>query len=72
MGLVDGKTMQDSEETSAEGTGFPADTLNDFMVGEDIFLGFSSGTIGVVIGLITSLYSVELSLGDSYSRKLWT
>ena len=53
MGLVDGKTMQDSEETSAEGAGFPADTLNDFMVGEDIFLGFSSGTIGVVIGLIT-------------------
>ena len=52
MGLVDGKTMQDSEETSAEGAGFPADTLNDFMVGEDIFLGFSSGTIGVVIGLI--------------------
>ena len=53
MGLVDGKTMQDSEETSAEGTGFLVDTLNDFMVGEDIFLGFSSGTIGVVIGLIT-------------------
>ena len=53
MGLVDGKTMQDSEETSAEGAGFPADTLNDFMVGEDVFLGFSSGTIGVVIGLIT-------------------
>ena len=53
MGLVDGKTMQDSEETSAEGAGFPANTLNDFMVGEDIFLGFSSGTIGVVIGLIT-------------------
>ena len=52
MGLVDGKTMQDSEETSAEGTGFLVDTLNDFMVGEDIFLGFSSGTIGVVIGLI--------------------
>ena len=52
MGLVDGKTMQDSEETSAEGAGFPADTLNDFMVGEDIFLGFSSGTIGVVVGLI--------------------
>ena len=44
--------MQDSEEASAESTGFPADTLNDFMVGEDIFLGFSSGTIGVVIGLI--------------------
>ena len=53
MGLVDGKTMQDSEETSAEGAGFLVDTLNDFMVGEDIFLGFSSGTIGVVIGLIT-------------------
>jgi len=53
VGLVDGKTMQDSEETSAEGTGFLVDTLNDFMVGEDIFLGFSSGTIGVVIGLIT-------------------
>ena len=53
MGLVDGKTMQDSEETSAEGTGFLVDSLNDFMVGEDIFLGFSSGTIGVVIGLIT-------------------
>ena len=53
MGLVDGKTMQDSEETSAEGTRFLVDTLNDFMVGEDIFLGFSSGTIGVVIGLIT-------------------
>ena len=52
MGLVDGKTMQDSEETSAEGAGFPANTLNDFMVGEDIFLGFSSGTIGVVVGLI--------------------
>ena len=52
MGLVDGKTMQDSEETSAEGAGFLVDTLNDFMVGEDIFLGFSSGTIGVVIGLI--------------------
>ena len=52
MGLVDGKTMQDSEETSAEGAGFPADTLNDFMVGEEIFLGFSSGTIGVVVGLI--------------------
>jgi len=52
VGLVDGKTMQDSEETSAEGAGFPANTLNDFMVGEDIFLGFSSGTIGVVIGLI--------------------
>ncbi|MCH2638596.1 MAG: mechanosensitive ion channel family protein [Candidatus Thalassarchaeum sp.] len=44
--------MQDSEETSAEGAGFPANTLNDFMVGEDIFLGFSSGTIGVVVGLI--------------------
>ena len=53
MGLVDGKTMQDSEETSAEGAGFLVDTLNDFMVGEDVFLGFSSGTIGVVIGLIT-------------------
>ena len=53
MGLVDGKTMQDSEETSAEGAGFLVDKLNDFMVGEDIFLGFSSGTIGVVIGLIT-------------------
>tara|TARA_B100000965_G_scaffold261531_1_gene220586 strand:- start:13638 stop:14777 length:1140 start_codon:yes stop_codon:yes gene_type:complete len=53
VGLVDGKTMQDSEETSAEGAGFLVDTLNDFMVGEDIFLGFSSGTIGVVIGLIT-------------------
>jgi len=52
VGLVDGKTMQDSEETSAEGAGFPANTLNDFMVGEDIFLGFSSGTIGVVVGLI--------------------
>ena len=52
MGLVDGKTMQDSEETSAEGAGVPANTLNDFMVGEEIFLGFSSGTIGVVIGLI--------------------
>ena len=52
MGLVDGKTMQDGEETSAEGAGFPANTLNDFMVGEDIFLGFSSGTIGVVVGLI--------------------
>ena len=52
MGLVDGKTMQDSEETSAEGAGFLVDTLNDFMVGEEIFLGFSSGTIGVVIGLI--------------------
>ena len=52
MGLVDGKTMQDSEETSAEGAGFPANTLNDFMLGEDIFLGFSSGTIGVVVGLI--------------------
>ena len=52
MGWVDGKTMQDSEETSAEGAGFPANTLNDFMVGEDIFLGFSSGTIGVVVGLI--------------------
>ena len=53
MGLVDGKTMQDSEETSSEGAGFLVDILNDFMVGEDIFLGFSSGTIGVVIGLIT-------------------
>ena len=64
MGLVDGKTMQDSEETSAEGAGFPADTLNDFMVGEDIFLGFSSGTIGVVIGLI-----VLSVLGGIISRR---
>ena len=36
MGLVDGKTMQDSEETSAEGAGFLVDKLNDFMV-EKIF-----------------------------------
>jgi len=64
VGLVDGKTMQDSEETSAEGAGFPADTLNDFMVGEDIFLGFSSGTIGVVIGLI-----VLSVLGGIISRR---
>ena len=64
MGLVDGKTMQDGEETSAEGAGFPADTLNDFMTGEDIFLGFSSGTIGVVIGLI-----VLSVLGGIISRR---
>ena len=64
MGLVDGKTMQDGEETSAEGAGFPADKLNDFMVGEDIFLGFSSGTIGVVIGLI-----VLSVLGGIISRR---
>ena len=52
MGLVDGETMQDGEENTAESTGFTADMLNDFMAGEDIFLGFSGGTLGVVIGLI--------------------
>jgi len=50
--LVVGKTMQDSEETVGEGAGFPAEMLNDIMAGEDIFLGFSGGTMGVVIGLI--------------------
>tara|TARA_B100000035_G_scaffold48775_1_gene37273 strand:- start:1120 stop:2235 length:1116 start_codon:yes stop_codon:yes gene_type:complete len=44
--------MQDGEENTAESTGFTADMLNDFMAGEDIFLGFSGGTLGVVIGLI--------------------
>jgi MscS family membrane protein len=44
--------MQDGEENTAEGTGFTADMLNDFMAGEDFFLGFSGGTLGVVIGLI--------------------
>ena len=64
MGLVDGKTMQVDEETTAESTGFPADILNDFMAGDEIFLGFSGGTIGVVVGLI-----VISVLGGIISRR---
>ena len=64
MGLVNGKTMQDGEETTAESTGFRADVLNDFMAGEEILLGFSGGTIGVVVGLI-----VISVLGGIISRR---
>ena len=64
MGLVNGKTMQDGEETTAESTEFPADVLNDFMAGDEILLGFSGGAIGVVVGLI-----VISVLGGIISRR---
>jgi hypothetical protein len=40
VGLVDGKTMQVDEETTAESTGFPADILNDFMLETRFFSDF--------------------------------
>ena len=64
--------MQVDEETTAESTGFPADILNDFMAGDEIFLGFSGGTIGVVVGLIVISVLGGITLEDSYFRELWT
>ncbi len=64
MGLVDGKTMQVDEETTAESVGFPADILNEIMAGDEIILGFSGGTIGVLVGIM-----VISVLGGIISRR---
>ena len=42
------------------------------MAGDEIFLGFSGGTIGVVVGLIVISVLGGITLEDSYFRELWT
>ena len=44
--------MQDGEETVSSDVGFLTEMLNEIMAGDEILLGFSGGTIAIVIGLI--------------------
>ncbi|MEC8938730.1 MAG: mechanosensitive ion channel family protein [Candidatus Thermoplasmatota archaeon] len=44
--------MQDGEETATSDAGFSTEMLNEIMAGDDILLGFSGGTIAIIIGLV--------------------
>lgn len=44
--------MQDGSEAEASEAGFPEGMLNDLMDGSEVLLGFSSGTLMVVIALV--------------------
>ena len=51
-GVVVARIMQDGSESDTSKAGFPEEILNDLMDGSEVLLGFSSGTLMVVIGLV--------------------
>ena len=44
--------MQDESDAGTSESGFPSEMLNDLMSGNDVLLGFSSGTLMVIIAAI--------------------
>ncbi len=50
--VVVGRIMQDGSEAGTSEAGFPEGMLNDLMDGSEVLLGFSSGTLMVVLALV--------------------